>query len=245
MIGLLKNEIVKIRSKKSIYLMSFFVFIFIVITNILYKDFNESHKQVIINFFDEYSLMICLFILIISSFIVSDEFNKGTIKILLVSPYKRSKVLLAKLFACLIVIFISIIFILILQIIIGSIVLDINSLSFDCFKTFVLNFLGLLPMFLLILSISFFINTVFLSSLWSMVIPLMLYMFSDIILNFNINLVKFLPNYNWDFTKYVFNKIENFQYTNLLFSVIICVAYFSILIFISFIVFNRRDIKSV
>ncbi len=54
-------------------------------------------RGILKSFFHEYGLFIIVMIIMVAGTIVSEEFNKGTIKLLLVKPYSRNKILLAKL----------------------------------------------------------------------------------------------------------------------------------------------------
>ena len=62
------------------------------------KDiYNESNsRSFLLDVFSKYELFIIITIVLIAGAIVSDEFNKGTIKLLLVRPYSRAKILIAK-----------------------------------------------------------------------------------------------------------------------------------------------------
>ena len=57
----------------------------------------------------------------IAGTIVSEEFNKGTIKLLLVKPYTRNKILLSKFITTLIMIVFVIIVTITMQILIGGV----------------------------------------------------------------------------------------------------------------------------
>ena len=48
------------------------------------KDYDN--RYILVNLLNEYELFILIFIIMISGSIVSDEFNKGTIKLLFNSP---------------------------------------------------------------------------------------------------------------------------------------------------------------
>ena len=65
----------------------------------------------------------------ISGSIVSDEFSKGTIKLLLVRPYNRLKILSAKFITCLCMLICFIIFISVCQLLVGGIVQGFNCLN--------------------------------------------------------------------------------------------------------------------
>ena len=63
----------------------------------------DSLKGMLQNFYNEFGIFIIVIIVMIAGTIVSEEFNKGTIKLLLVKPYSRKKILLSKFFASIII----------------------------------------------------------------------------------------------------------------------------------------------
>ena len=75
------------------------------------------------------TLFIIITIVLIAGAIVSDEFNKGTIKLLLVRPFNRAKILLAKFITVLITVLFVMILTVILQFIVGGIFFGFESLS--------------------------------------------------------------------------------------------------------------------
>ena len=52
----------------------------------------DSLKGMLQNFYNEFGIFIIVIIVMIAGTIVSEEFNKGTIKLLLVKPYSRKKI---------------------------------------------------------------------------------------------------------------------------------------------------------
>ena len=139
----------------------------------------QSHMQ--------YSLFIIIAIVIVAGTIVSEESNKGTIKLLLVKPFKRTKILLSKFIACLIIYVIVSIIIALLQFIIGGIffgfnnyvgniviynfsagkIQEINSVAF-----LIISWISILPEHLLLLTLAFTVSTVFNSSALAIAISL-------------------------------------------------------------------------
>ena len=82
---------------------------------------NQTLRSVFVNFFNEYSFLILVFGIMIAGGIVSDEFNKGTIKSLLIIPHKRSKILLAKYISVLIMLLFIIGIFIVSELLIGGI----------------------------------------------------------------------------------------------------------------------------
>ena len=217
----------------------------------------QSHMQ--------YSLFIIIAIVIVAGTIVSEESNKGTIKLLLVKPFKRTKILLSKFIACLIIYVIVSIIIALLQFIIGGIffgfnnyvgniviynfsagkIQEINSVAF-----LIISWISILPEHLLLLTLAFTVSTVFNSSALAIAISLLTSMASGIInqLAFSFKKAEFLRFFvtpNWELTGRLFGKLPRIEGMTIPFSICICLLYFIVLAALSIHVFKRRDIKNV
>ena len=53
-------------------------------------------RGVLLNSFSQFELFIIIMIIMLAGSIVSEEFNKGTVKLLLIKPYKRTVILASK-----------------------------------------------------------------------------------------------------------------------------------------------------
>ena len=218
-------------------------------------------RGMIINFYNEFELVIVVFIIIISSKIVYKEFNNKTISQLLTVPYSRGQILFSKY----IISFLSIIFIIftifIFQLIINIIIFKNNNFNipyvvynyntsnlqiYNIFIYFVILTINKLPLFVLISTISFFIGFI-LNSNAAILITLILYIFYPILNSFIISLNnKILNNFftlHWDLSSYMF-KITNEKFNYISSSLIIFISILFFLI-ISFIYFNRKEIKNI
>ena len=137
---------------------------------------NSNLRGTLLDMFSEYELFIIITVVLIAGAIVSEEFNKGTIKLLLVKPYRRTKILFAKF----IVVMLTIIFIMlaigIMQFIVGGIFFGFDSLSIpaveynhntgsivemNLVQGMLLNALGRLPIYILIGTLAFSISAIF------------------------------------------------------------------------------------
>ena len=233
------------------------------ITNI--RD--DDNRDILINLLNEYELFILIFIIMISGSIVSDEFNKGTIKLLLIRPYSRLKILLAKFLTCLCMFILFIVFIFISQLLVGGIIQGFGSLNvpaviynynthnietMSIIKYLIINICAKSPMFLLLITLAFTISTLFTNSALAIALPLLGYMVSSIInqliahaLLKDIKAPLYFVTPNWNLTSYLFGGLPSFEPINLRFSILVCLSYFLIMIFISCYVFKKRNIKNV
>lgn len=211
-----------------------------------------------------YIAIIVMVVVIVSGVSISEEFNKGTVKLLLVRPYSRTKILISKLIAVFITMIITTVAILLLQFIIGGIVYGfgtymMNVVQFDFTTNSIITlnifaYLGLifickLPIFILIGTLAFALSTLFLNSPLAVALPILGYMGSDVInmiaISYKWDWVKYFVTPNWDLSQYLFGGTPMFSGISVEFSITICAIYFVIMLVASIVSFKKRNIKNV
>lgn len=216
------------------------------------------------NLFNEYGLFIIVMIIMVAGTIVSEEFNKGTIKLLLVKPYSRNKILLAKFITVLIMILFSILVVVVMELLVGGIIFGYDSLSVPIleynFETqnleiiHVLKYLGItiltqLPKLILLATLAFSCSTLFTNSAVSIALPLLGYMSADMInmlvIQYKVQFMKIFVSLNWNFEEYLFGNLPNMEKMTFGFSAIICILYFIIMIVPTFLTFKNKNIKNI
>lgn len=234
---------------------------YIVDNNINSNKISDT-RGILKNFFIEYELIIVIIIIMIGSVIISQEFNTRTIKQLLITPHSRNKILLSKYITLLLIILITILLTFIFQIVIGGIFFGFSSLKIPViiynfnkntiFEYNILHYLFILilskiPMFILIGTITLFVSIISLSSNLSIIIGILLYVFSNIINTFalNIKFLKYFITPNWDLSYYLYGMVSQNTNINLCSSIIITIIYIFIFIILSFIIFKRKEIKNI
>ena len=222
-----------------------------------------SSRGILINFFREYEMIIVVAIVMIAGSIVSEEFSKGTIKLLLIRPHSRSKILLSKLLSVILSIFIVFGVVFLLQLIIGGLFFGFDSLklpavvynfntnkiqTLNVFSYLLLTFISNLPKLILIATLSFSISTIFKNTALANMIGIFGYISSEIInmlvIGRNLKLFKYFITLNWNLGDYLFGGLPEFQYISLPFSIIICIIYFILILIPTFIVFKKTNIKN-
>lgn len=225
-----------------------------------YKTLNYQLKTTL----EDYEIFIIIIILITSSTIISNELKEGTIKLLLIKPYTRNQILLSKYLSMIIVMFISIIYLYLTQILIGGFYLGFSSLqekvviynfqlsTIMCYNIYGYTFLRILlklPMLILLSTLSFLISIITSNNILSLTISLIVYIFSasikSLAINYNLKIMKYLLTMNWNINEYLFGKLSEYKYLNLTTSIIICIIYYIFLLVLSFIIFNKKDIKNI
>lgn len=211
-----------------------------------------------------YIAIIVMIVVIVAGVSISEEFNKGTVKLLLVRPYSRTKILISKLIAVFITMLITTATILLLQFIIGGIVYGfgtymMNVVQFDFTTNSIVTlnifaYLGLifickLPIFILIGTLAFALSTLFLNSPLAVALPILGYMGSDMInmiaISYKWDWVKYFVTPNWDLSQYLFAGTPMFSGISIEFSITICAIYFVIMLVASIVSFKKRNIKNV
>ena len=234
------------------------------IENHIEKVSYGSNYYIFSNFYTEFFTMILVIIVLVGGSIVSEEFSKGTIKLLLVKPYTRTKILLSKFLTVLIMILFAIISVFIMQMIIGGIFFGYDSLSIpyvtynmttssiesiSVLRYFLLSTIAILPQLILIGTIAFALSTITTSTSLANTLTIIGVFGSDIIngiaQSFEMEWLKFFPTLNWDYNCYLFGGNSPYKGITLPFSISICLIYFVVILLITFLVFKKKNIKNV
>ena len=224
----------------------------------------SSLDTTISNFVGDYGIYILIISISTAGAIVSSEFDKGTIKNLLIRPYKRSKILLSKYIACLITTLLAILILLALELIVGGIIFGYGSLSnsvivysftknsiieVNVIKYLIDTIISALPMFILLTTLGFAVSTIFNSTPLGIVLPMLGYFGGNIINliieSYNVKILHFFVTPNWDLSNFLYGNIGNYDGSSIIKSLIICLVYFIIMIIPSFIIFKKRNIKNI
>jgi len=224
----------------------------------------DNTRGILKSIFNNFEIFIIVFITIITGTIVADEFNKGTIKQLLIKPHTRFKILLSKYITSLSMILMVFVALVFMQLLVGGVLFGFGSLSipivvynfdiskiqsFNIFVYLLILLVSKLPLFILLLTFIFLLSILTTNSAVAITIGIMTYVFSGIINNMAVYLdvkwLKFFPTLNWDFTQYLFGNVSQNKYLTIGLSAIMCISYFISLIIPSFILFQKKNIKNI
>ena len=230
------------------------------------RDIHNTNtlKGILENFYSQFGIFLIVVVVMIAGTIVSEEFNKGTIKLLLVKPYTRNKILMAKAITTFIMIIFIIVVTLVMQILIGGIIFGFDSLSepvvaynfntntmeeMNIFANLGVQTLTQLPMIILLATLAFAISTLFTNSTLAITISLLGFMSASIInqlaIGYDLQFMKYFVTMNWDLSIYANGALPYMEGMNMTMSIIICVVYFLIMMIPTFIVFKKRNIKNI
>lgn len=213
---------------------------------------------------EDYEIFMVILVLIVAATIICEEFQTGTIKLLLIKPFSRCKILLSKYLTSILVMIISIAFLILIQLVIGGLFFGLDSLSLPVIvynhkiasleSYSILRYMGIrilskIPFFLMLLTITFGIGIFLTNTAITIMIPLTLYLFSftlnQLAIQYHLKFMRFLINMNWNFQDYLFGKISEYPYIDLKFSSLIWMIYFIGIGVFAFIGFQKKDIKNI
>lgn len=232
------------------------------------NKFNEpkdlSARGMLLSLLNNYELFIVVTVCLIASSIVSEEFNKGTIKLLLVRPYSRIKILLSKYITVILSVLFMIFITIFLQYIVGLIFFGPKSLSsgviiynyithavkeISIFRNIIITILTKLPVYILLGTFAFCFSTLINNTGISMAISIVGYIAAEIINSaayyFNIKWLKYFVTLNWNLSDYLYGKTPSLKGTSLTFSIIMCLIYLLVMIIPTFIYFKKKNIKNI
>lgn len=223
-----------------------------------------SAKGILLNVFEEYEIFLIVMFMMTAGVIVSEEFSKGTIKLLLIKPYKRSTILASKFITSIIVAVIVIILVILMQLVVGGLIQGFDSFKnptiiydhtinnvkqINTVQYLAMQALGKAPMYILLMTLAFAFSTIFTNSALAITISLLGYMGSSVInmlaLNLKLNWIKYFVTPNWNLTEYFWGGIPTFEGITLPFSIAIIVIYMVIMLIPTFVIFQKKNIKNI
>ncbi|MEH7635058.1 ABC transporter permease subunit [Bacillus pumilus] len=202
--------------------------------------------------------LVGVFVIIIAATIVSAEYKHGTIKLLLIRPPSRMKILLSKYFTVQLYSLFLIAVLFILSFILGAIFFGLNHdyvhlayqngevIERSQFANMVSYYLAHCAMFVVLGTLSFAISTVFRSEAISIAISVLAYIVGasiTSILMFFFDWAKYLLFAN-DPAQYFADTPTFIEDMSLGFSLIVLVIYWAIFLAIALIVFQKREVKT-
>lgn len=211
-------------------------------------------------------LLLTIIIIVVAASIISEEFSKGTIKQLLIRPYKRETIWLAKFLTTIIVTIISMLIISIIAIIIFGLffsfkdfaiynigVYDYNSgsaYSMNVFAYVGIILISNLPFLIMLSAIAMFVSTLTNGTALAVAVPLLGQIAGEFVNSLlgagkKYRFLKFFITPNWDLSVYNFGKPAQFEFLNFKFSLVIYTIYLVALIGLSIYRFKKEDIKNI
>lgn len=201
--------------------------------------------------------IVSLFTIIVAAGIVANEFRWGTIKLLLIRPISRFKILLSKFVAVLLFAFYTLLFLVILSWIIGAIFFGIDgfnphivmekngSLEYvPIIKEIIIDYGFKLVNLFMMATFAFMISSIFRSSPIAIGTAVFLMLAGNSIVMFFVehSWAKYILFANTDLTQYFEGNEPLIEGMTLSFSISVLVVYFVIFVCASWTVFMKRDV---
>ncbi|MFS1511968.1 ABC transporter permease [Chengkuizengella sp. SCS-71B] len=246
MLNLVRNENMKLYKKVQTWVMIGLLLFIQLIMALVVRDFGFSW----VAFADLSSILtsiIAIYAIVVASSIVASEFSNGTIKLLLIRPVSRTKILASKYVAILLYIAFLILLNLISSIMIGYLFLGSASANSEISLGSILQNYGFTSIELIMtVTFSFMISSIFRSSVLSIILSIVIHFFSSsvvsILSQLNYQFGKYFLYSNTDLRQYLNGNDPKFEGMSLGFSIGVLVVYFILFIFISQYVFKKRDV---
>ncbi len=202
-----------------------------------------------------------LFLILVGGGIIAEEFNKGTIKQLLLKPYKRSRIFISKVIASLVTFVLFLLVYAIVTALINGIVFGEISSIFDPVVFYDFNkhqvithslglaclerFVAILPMFLIMLGVSVLLGVLTTNTAVSIIVPIVINTGAGIINALaKGKIFAFLPTMCWNLSEFLHGGLPSFKYLKLSTSIIVDVITIVLLFGVSMFIFKKKDIKN-
>ncbi|MFS0674024.1 ABC transporter permease [Ornithinibacillus sp. 179-J 7C1 HS] len=202
--------------------------------------------------------LISLFTIIVAAGILANEFKWGTIKLLLIRPISRVKILISKYVAVLLFAFNTLIFLIILSWVIGAILFGVDGLNpymvveksgefaYVSIINEVLISYGLkLVNLVMMATFAFMISSIFRSSAIAIGTAVFLMLAGNSIVLFfaDRGWAKYILFANTDLSQYIDGVEPLMEGMSITFSITVLIVYFVIFAISSWIVFTKRDVS--
>lgn len=261
---LVRNENMKIYRRPRTWVMTLIMVTLVLFISIMWRIFSKGETSM----WDVISmesfvlfLLVTIFTVVVSAGSVAEEFTSGTIKLLLIRPWSRSKVLLSKYIS-------NALYAALLTIILFASSLLLNWLLFglnpsDTAKqstvplpgemapfAYLLKFYGMKFITLMVtMTLAFMLSTIFRSSGLAIGLSLFLLLgvnsFVPLLAMLDYEWINYLLFMHLDLTKYIGSTVlEDGSGSSLGFSLSIIGAYYVLFIALTWYVFNKRDISA-
>lgn len=215
---------------------------------------SKDARILLMKTFNNFDIIIIFIVVYLSSTIISEESNTGTIKYLLTKPHKRIKILMSKILTIILVTALIVSFIVLFQYLLGGMLFGFDSYSLEAIRynqyTQLIETMNLANYILLITSskmimyillslISLLFGIITNNIALNILVLLGIYIISTIGSLIN-DISKYLFIFNWDISKYFFT-------TDILVKQSIFISFVTfLLIFLPLIIiFKNKDIKNI
>lgn len=227
------------------------------------QDILNDHtlRAVLTNFSGEFGLFILIYVIMVAGSIVSEEYQRGTIKNLLTKPFRRRTILSSKLFVVILFIPLIMLFMSLMEILIGGLILGFDSLfvpvvqyanggleTYSVFGYLFSLLLASLPIYLVVGILAFMLSTITSSTSAAITISFLFYLMFNVISNLAVVyafwVFKFFVSLYWDFSYLVTGTSSPFG-VSVSTSILVIALYILVMLCITYVTFGKKDVKNI
>lgn len=231
------------------------------IENNIVSSGNITLQDEAMTIFNQTDMFVLIAFLIIAGGIIAEEFNKGTIKQLLLRPFTRGKILTSKIIAAVIATFIFACFYYFMDLLIVGlmnnefksifepiVVYNFNTESIVLYSTFTYCLkclLAVLPEYFMMFSLCILVGILTTNTVACVVSVFGVSVLHGLLsMSLPEKIMAFMPTSCMNFTQYLFGGISTNKYQTLLSSSIIYAITLIVIVAISYMAFKKKDIKN-
>lgn len=227
------------------------------------QDILNEHtlRAVLINFSGEFGLFILIYVIMVAGSIVSEEYQRGTIKNLLTKPFRRRTILTSKLLVVILFIPFIMLFMSVVEIIVGGMMLGFNSLlvpvvlyvnggveTYSVLGYLFSLLLANLPIYLIVGILAFMLSTITASTSAAITISFLFYLLFNVISNlavlYDFGVFKIFISLYWDFSYLVDFSVSPFG-ISFSTSILVILLYSFLMLCITYVTFGKKDVKNI
>ncbi|PEE44476.1 ABC transporter permease [Bacillus pseudomycoides] len=257
MLKLIQNELLKLHAKKGMYILMGILVALEIAMAIIIKKWAPAEVQFsgFVSFSEAALSLIIIFTTIfgitLASRTVTEEFQKGTIKQLLIRPRKRITVLFSKYITVILAVIIISISALIISMLIGLVSFGGGKEELTVAMLMKILVYKIVPV-LFYVTLSFFLANIFRKSVLPLIITMFIFFLQGtinmLLMMFAKGVAKFVVFSHLDLNVYDSNKLisggvePSFAEFNFTTSLLLVLAYFIVLLVASSVLFQKRDV---
>ncbi|MCP3775953.1 ABC transporter permease [Paenibacillus sp. MZ04-78.2] len=250
-IRLIQNEQMKIYTRLRTWIMLAFVVLAVISMGVMMKYVLESEMNHVLQFMGLAAILtplVTIFSVIVAGDSVASEFTWGTVKLLLIRPASRGKILLAKYISVLLFIVELLLIMLIISYFTGLVLFGVSgSVSPDGTMPVILQGYGIKAVeIMMTATLAFMISTVFRSSSLAIGLSIFLMFMSGpivaVLVQLRYDWVKYLLFANTDLTPYLHGGKPVVPGMTLGFSLAVLAGYWIVFYAVSWLLFTKRDV---
>jgi len=228
----------------------------------MYSEVQPNMVEIVSSGLTDLSIFIVIGLIMIGASILSEEFEKGTVKLLLVKPFTRNKILISKIIASIIMIVVFSLYVTVLNTV-SSIIYNFEGnhfiftlcdynfslhkvVEYNVFNYFLLTFVSKMIYFIILDLIVICFSTLTTSTAISISFGFGLLLGAEILTAFvqKFKWIPLLPMYTSDMTNVFFGQPPVYKILTLPVQVFFNIVYVILFIGLAMFIFKKKDIKN-